>query len=324
MPFANNVYTVPPGTTATTLTAIDSSDYNAFIADIEAAINSLTDGTVSWRAAFEAYVGTEALPGYTFDGDLNTGIWRVAADNIGISAGGTKIVDVATTGVVVTGLLESSKGADIASAATLNLTTATGMFPDITGTTTVTAVTLGTGKRRSARAVGAFQMTASASLIVNGSTTENYTTVAGDTLLFEGFASSIVRVWVIGPPIATAAQMEASASTVVAVPPGRLHRHPSAAKCWTRFNGSGTPTSSAAHSLGSITDNGVGSWGINFSNAFSSAAYLCLTGMNTMDAATQQQIDANCASASQATIRYFNNGGAFDSTQLFCAFFGDI
>lgn len=40
MPYAAGVYTVPPGTEATTLSPIDSSDYNAFVADIEQAQNA--------------------------------------------------------------------------------------------------------------------------------------------------------------------------------------------------------------------------------------------------------------------------------------------
>ena len=90
-----------------------------------------------------------------------------------------------------------TKGSDVASAATLNLNNATGAFVDITGTTTVTAVTLSEGKHRMARAVSAFQLTASASLVVNGSTSVNYTTTAGDLLFFEGYSSSVVRVWTV-------------------------------------------------------------------------------------------------------------------------------
>lgn len=88
-------------------------------------------------------------------------------------------------------------GADIATAATLVLDGATGEMVDLTGTTSVTAVTLASGKRREARAAGALKLTASASLIVNGSTTQSYTCSAGDLLCFEGYASSVVRVWVI-------------------------------------------------------------------------------------------------------------------------------
>lgn len=89
------------------------------------------------------------------------------------------------------------RGADLASASTLDLDSIDTMFLDITGTTTVTAVTLTDGHSRRARATGAFQITASATLVVNGSTSSNYTTTAGDLLFFEGYSASTVRVWAI-------------------------------------------------------------------------------------------------------------------------------
>src|SRR5688572_13135518 len=92
------------------------------------------------------------------------------------------------------------RGSDLASAATLNLDSVDSLFLNVTGTTTVTAVTLTSGHWRIARATGAFQMTAGASLIVNGFTTINYITVANDVLLFEGYGSSVVRVWVLSSP----------------------------------------------------------------------------------------------------------------------------
>lgn len=151
MPYAANVYSVPPGTQATTLTPIDSSDYNTFVADIEQAQN-------------------DARP---------------------IVAGGTG----AQTAVAAHDAL-NTQGTDIASASTLNLDNATGAFIDITGTTTVTAVTLASGRSRIARATGAFQLTASSSLVVNGSSSVNHTTVAGDLLIFEGYGGGVVRVWI--------------------------------------------------------------------------------------------------------------------------------
>lgn len=110
-----------------------------------------------------------------------------------ITAGGTG----GATVIAANDALQT-QGTDIASAATLVLTTATGPMIDITGTTTVTAVTLTTGKQRMARAVGAFTLTASASLVVNRSTTVSYTTTAGDLLIFEGYAAGVVYVWVVG------------------------------------------------------------------------------------------------------------------------------
>lgn len=86
----------------------------------------------------------------------------------------------------------------LASAATLNLDSVDNLTLEITGTTSVTAVTLAEGHKRIARAAAAFTLTAGASLIVNGSTTADYTTVAGDLLFFQGYGSSVVRVWTVG------------------------------------------------------------------------------------------------------------------------------
>lgn len=88
-------------------------------------------------------------------------------------------------------------GTAIPSGSSINLDTATGPLIDISGTTTITAVTLGAGKQRFARATGAFQMTASASLLVNGSNAANYTTQAGDLIIFEGYAGPAVYAWVV-------------------------------------------------------------------------------------------------------------------------------
>lgn len=109
-----------------------------------------------------------------------------------ITAGGTG----ATTAVGAHDNLVGA-GASIATAATLNLDPATGAIVDLTGTTGVTAVTLTAGRQRFGRATGAFTLTASASLIVNGSTSVNYTTTANDLLVFIGYAGGVVAVWTL-------------------------------------------------------------------------------------------------------------------------------
>jgi hypothetical protein len=82
-------------------------------------------------------------------------------------------------------------GADIASAATINLDTATGMIVDVTGTVSITAVTLADGKMRTVRFTGALTLTNGASLVLPGSA--NITTVAGDMAIFVGYAAGVVR-----------------------------------------------------------------------------------------------------------------------------------
>jgi hypothetical protein len=90
-----------------------------------------------------------------------------------------------------------TRGSDIATASTVDFTAATtpSLLHDLTGTTTVTAVTMTAGWWRLCRAQGAFQLTASSTLVVNGSTSTNYTTTAGDLLIFFGYSASTVRVW---------------------------------------------------------------------------------------------------------------------------------
>ena len=85
-----------------------------------------------------------------------------------------------------------SHGADIASASTINLDTATGDCVDITGTTSITAITLAEGEERTVRFTGILTLTNSASLSLLSSA--NITTTAGDYAVFRGYASGVVRM----------------------------------------------------------------------------------------------------------------------------------
>lgn len=92
----------------------------------------------------------------------------------------------------------NARGADIATAGTIDLTLATGPNLHLTGTATVTTVSLADGAMRFVTADAAFQLTASATLVVNGSTTASYITSPGDLLVFLGNAASVTRVWSLG------------------------------------------------------------------------------------------------------------------------------
>lgn len=84
-----------------------------------------------------------------------------------------------------------SKGATIASAGTVNLNTATGNYVQISGTTTITAITLGEGRQAKVKFDGILTLTNGASLILP--TGANITTAAGDVAEFVGEASGVVR-----------------------------------------------------------------------------------------------------------------------------------
>lgn len=84
-----------------------------------------------------------------------------------------------------------TQGADVLSATTTALDATTGDYIHITGTTTITAITLAQGAERTVVFNGALTLTNGASLILPGAA--NITTAAGDTAIFRGEASSVVR-----------------------------------------------------------------------------------------------------------------------------------
>lgn len=84
-----------------------------------------------------------------------------------------------------------ARGADIASSGTINLSTATGDIVDVTGTTTITAITLADGLEKQVRFTGALTLTNGASLVLPGAA--NIITAAGDIATFRGYAAGVVR-----------------------------------------------------------------------------------------------------------------------------------
>jgi len=116
----------------------------------------------------------------------------------------------------------SIHGADIASATTTVLDTATGDVVDVTGTTAITAITLANGKRRWVRFTGILTLTNGASLVLPGGA--NIATAAGDYALFVGYASGVVRCAhyikasgkaVIGPAVADITDASANGRSLI-------------------------------------------------------------------------------------------------------------
>lgn len=52
--------------------------------------------------------GTVGAPSLAFLSDLDSGVYRIGANNIGVAVNGAKVLDVATTGLAVTGALSAS------------------------------------------------------------------------------------------------------------------------------------------------------------------------------------------------------------------------
>ncbi|MEN6621501.1 MAG: hypothetical protein ABFD50_08140 [Smithella sp.] len=74
-------------------------------------------------------------------------------------------------------------------------------------------------------------------------------------------------------PPATQSDQETATSTTTYVTPGRQQYHPSAAKAWVSFNGTGTPAIRISYNVTSLTDGGTGLFTVNFTTAFSTANY---------------------------------------------------
>lgn len=153
-------------------TLIESAKSNASIADIYTMLASciVKDGqtTTTARIPFASGISTDTVTEKTSD----TG---VTLDSV----------------LLKDGRIDTTQGSDIASAATVNLETATGNVIDVTGTTTITAITLSQGHWRLVRFTGILTLTHGASLVIPGAA--NVTTAAGDYALFIGYASSVVR-----------------------------------------------------------------------------------------------------------------------------------
>lgn len=84
------------------------------------------------------------------------------------------------------------KGANIASAGTVNLTTATGNYVHVTGTTTITGFTIPQGAERMVVFDGVLTLTNGANLLLP--TGANITTAAGDVAIIRGDTATIAKV----------------------------------------------------------------------------------------------------------------------------------
>ena len=152
---------------------------------------------------------TRASKYLAFDSSGNISASSVlTTGNLSVSSYMETLLDDSSNTTARQTLLLDKAGADVASDATINLTTSTGDLIDVTGTTTITAITLAEGVEKTVRFTGALTLTHGASLILP--TSANIITEAGDYAVFRGYASSVVRCVsyhrLHGGPVASMAQ----------------------------------------------------------------------------------------------------------------------
>jgi|GEM_PF-1984003 len=110
-----------------------------------------------------------------------------------ISISGTQgPTGTATLAGSATGAIDEIKGTNIASASIVNLEAATGNLVHITGSTTISAITLNSGAERTVVFDGALTLVNSASLILPGGA--NISTSTGDVMLVRGDGAGVARV----------------------------------------------------------------------------------------------------------------------------------
>ena len=112
-------------------------------------------GAITGVLTIAADTGSAAAPTYNFTGDVDTGVFRVGANQVGIAANGALVAAIATTGVAVTGLISAttSIAATTTVTAGTGITATTGNIVASTGNITstlgsvsaATTVTAGTG-----------------------------------------------------------------------------------------------------------------------------------------------------------------------------------
>jgi hypothetical protein len=93
----------------------------------------MSDGRIGNSNQTLQISGVVSAPAYSFASDNNTGLYRIGANNIGVAADGSKVLDIATTGLTVTGAFAASNGVsstlttDASSSSTGSIVTAGGI-----------------------------------------------------------------------------------------------------------------------------------------------------------------------------------------------------
>jgi hypothetical protein len=208
--------------------------------------------------------GTQPLPGLAFSSDLDTGIWRVGANNIAMGVG---------NGAGAFALAPTSASLGGTGAFTFNLITAGN-----------SAIEIGRTDGNSSSPLIDFHSGATATdfdarIIVtggNGSSGNGTMAITAAGGLTIGGSSVLSTA-----SFASQAQMEASTGTVV-VAPNNIQFHPSSVKTWANIGVSGgTPFTQIVYNVSSISDTGVGIVAINMTTAFSGTWRVGATIMDT-------------------------------------------
>jgi hypothetical protein len=158
-------------------------------------------------------------------------------------------------------------------------------------------------------------------------TTDSSPDTAADYLMtYDASASAGKKVTIdTVVPYGSQADMETATSNVKAVTPGRVVFNPGVSKAWVSFQGTGTVTILASMNVSSITDNGTGDYTVNFTTAFSSAAYAVATSVKSGSAGATLNINTTDgkATGSVRLLGSVSGSGATDFAECDVICMGD-
>jgi hypothetical protein len=109
------------------------------------AVGTALENSTTSAAQYLGGNGTVALPFYSFSADPDSGIYRIGANNVGLAVNAAKVLDIATTGLTVTGVLtggtlEATSDTSAADPAAVGYTAAEGVI--LTGQGSTNDVTI--------------------------------------------------------------------------------------------------------------------------------------------------------------------------------------
>lgn len=124
--------------------------------------------------------------------------------------------------------------------------------------------------------------------------------------------------------IATQAEQETASSVAVAVSPGRQQYHPSAAKAWVRFDGTGTLSINSSYNMSSVTDNGAGLYTPVVTTIFSDSNAAIVVSIGSQSQTGRLVVVAS-PSSNGCQIRISNQADSanVDSSIVSVVFYGD-
>lgn len=192
---ANNVAITGGSITNLTTLELPVSATPAVATDGEIALDTtvadFSHGVIKFYGTEEQGIVSMPIAQFTAPTDGYVVTYNATNDEFVLAAGGGAVSSVngLTGAVSLNGGYIGIKGADIASAATADLATATGDWVDVTGTTTITALgTASAGVERLVRFTGILTLTHNGTSLILP-TGANITTAAGDFARFRSLGS---------------------------------------------------------------------------------------------------------------------------------------